>query len=270
MIFDYTDHKIYLKNVYLKRAAHKPGYSLTVMAKALGFAKSSFSEILRGKKNFSNEAAMRVAKRLNLNGAEEEYFCTLCQLEKTKSPEIREILVSRLNALRPTKQKRNSYDLSVDTFKLIADWYHLAILELCSLDPPITLSPHTASQKLEISLSEAGSAIDRLHRLGLLSKEANGFFRRNTENLWIESDHSNEALKKFHTQMIEKAMKSLEMQTPKERLIRSKTFGLNPELLPKADEIMEEYFSKIEILSLQSKSKKYVYHLSNQMFKISK
>lgn len=60
--------------------------------------------------------------------------------------------------------------ISQDIFATIADWYHLAILDL-SLMKDFKSSPSWISARLGISVLEAKIAVDRLVRLGFFKVE---------------------------------------------------------------------------------------------------
>src|SRR6185312_11721978 len=133
-------------------------YSLRAFSKTLGLAPSTVSEVLKGTKNLSAEAAMRVAQKLGLNVAETDYFALLVQFESVKSLEVRAQIAKRLEAIQP---KRPVTDMSIDVFRTIADWYHLPILELTRLNG-VHITPELAAERLGISVIEARAAIERL------------------------------------------------------------------------------------------------------------
>jgi uncharacterized protein (TIGR02147 family) len=90
------------------------------------------------------------------------------------------------------------------------------------------------------------------------------------KGLQTASEIPNEALRKFHEQMLNKAVQALTTQTPKEKFIGSETFAFDEASLQKATDIIEECFSKIVYLASSQADKKNVYHLGIQMFRLNK
>lgn len=265
MIFDYTDYRIFLKNVLAEKAKAGEGYSLRAFAEKLGVSNSYFSEVLGDKKSLSLELAYKVAFKLHLTAAETEYFCLLIQLEKEEDPYFREEFSKRLKALNP---KRKTHDLSVDLFAIISNWHHYAILELTQLTG-FRLSAAAAAKRLSISKSEAEVAIDRLVRLELLIQDAKHGYLKAHQNLMVASSFHNQGIKQFHKQILQKADESVDRQTPQERLSATEVFPVDSKTLAEADRLSLEFFAAIQKLSERAKVKDAVYALSVHFFNLT-
>src|SRR4051812_44982521 len=109
MVFEFTNYRLYLKQVLVERTKRNPSYSLRALASQIGVAPSTLSEIFRDKKKFSVEKASGIAVKLGLSEKETSYFCLLVQRESVKSKELQNILQERLNNLNP---KNKIFDLS--------------------------------------------------------------------------------------------------------------------------------------------------------------
>lgn len=265
MLLQEQNYRSYLKSTLVEKIERNLGYSLRALARDLGISPSSLSEVMKGKKNFSAATALSIAQKLGLNSLEQEYFLLLVQIESAKSIAVKENLQARAHSLNPSMTVR---DLSVDMFKVIADWYHFAILELTHV-AGFSFRAESIAKKLGISTLEAETALDRLLRLELLEKSPKGGYRKTDSHLLSASEVPSGALRKFHQQMLEKAGESLTTQTPKEKIVGSETFALDPKQLLEANRITEEYFQKMVKLSALGK-KKSVYHLGVPFFKLTK
>lgn len=266
MIYEHLDFKTFLRAVLVEKISRNPSYSLRAMAKNLDVSPSTLSEMIRGKRNLSVERAMQIAAKLGLDSAESEYFCLLVQRGQVKDPGMQEIIQKRMQSLNPEASKINN--LSVDLFRMIADWYHSAILHLCDLKD-FNFKSTEIAQRLGITVFEAEAAIERLLRLELLSIDENGHAVR-TNDFLAEATIPNESLRKFHKQTLEKAIDSLQSQTPSEKLMRTETITIDPALLPQADQLMEEFVAKLNLLFKKSENKTDVYHLGIQFFNLTK
>jgi uncharacterized protein (TIGR02147 family) len=261
-----SSYRDILKIELADRIALNPAYSLRAMAKQVKLSPSMLSALLTGKKYISAERAFSIAKALKFDKKKNEYFVTLVQLETVKSEELKNSLIEKLLVLAPQDKSRT---LDLDVFRVISDWYHLSMLELTHVDD-FSLNPATAAQALGISKMEAEVAIERLLRLELLEKDSKGRLGKAENLILATSPIPNQALRKYHEQMLKKASESLETQTPDQKFVGSETFAFDEKHLKKATEIIEECFTKIINLAGSKKNKKQVYHLGIQMFRLTK
>ena len=265
MIYEHASYRTYLRATLAERIAKNPAYSLRAMARQLTLSPSFLSEILAGDNNLSSARALSLGRGLGLAGPELEYFQLQVQLEGTQDPELKSSLLERQKVLNPTRQPQ---DLSVDVFKAIADWYHVPILEMANLER-FDFTPAGISQALGIKQVEAQAAVERLLRLELLFQDSAGKISKAKEQWLISSKIPNEALRKYHRQMLGKAIDSLETQTPKEKFIGSETFPFDATQLQQARGVIEECFSKLVKLAATGKKRKKIYHLGIQFFDLT-
>jgi uncharacterized protein (TIGR02147 family) len=261
-----TSYRELLKLELADRVAANPSYSLRAMARQLKVSPAMLSAMLSGKRNLSAKRAFDIARALKFSKNKTEYFVTLVQYDSARSNETRADLMEKLITLMPRKQANK---LDLDHFKLIADWYHAGVLKMTSTNHT-TLSPAAIADYFGISKDEASDAVERLTRLSLLEKDQSGRLSQTNKGLQTASEIPNEALRKFHEQMLNKAVQALTTQTPKEKFIGSETFAFDEASLQKATDIIEECFSKIVYLASSQADKKNVYHLGIQMFRLNK
>lgn len=263
---DQQSYRDFLKEVLAEKVRKNPSYSLRAMASQLDLSPSTLSEVLKGKRNISTERASAVAKRLGFSKEQKEFFCLLVEFEKSKSLERKTDIAEMIQAKLPRAQ---FYDLQVDSFRSIADWYHSAIVELTEIKG-FKMNADAIAKALGISSIEAEAALSRLKRLKLLVEKSNGDVKKASGHWLVESHQPNEALRRFHRQMLEQAIESLESQSPQEKLIRTETLAINPKDLKKVEKLMDEFFERVLAICAHSSSKSHVYHLSSQFFRISK
>jgi len=265
MIFEHPNYRSYLKAVFADRAARRPAYSVRAFAKQLGLAQSFLAEILRNKKNLSPEGALRIAASLGLNRDETDYFSALVQLEITKDEDVRASILDRIRAFRP---QGGVTDLSVDTFKVISDWYHIPILELTYLKD-FDFTPENVSRRLGISLTEAEVGIERLLRVELLER-VKGKYRKTKNYVLFQSAIPNKAVARFHQHYLDHAKKAVDGLPPAERFGASEIYPLSPDNLARARKILEGAIEQIRTLSEKTPIKTEVYALGVHLFPITK
>lgn len=265
MIYEHTDYRAFLRNLLTERIQKNPAYSLRALARQMGCAPSTLSEILRGQKGLSPARALQAGLKMGLSEDESEYLGLMAQLDQSALASEKDYCLQKMRRLNPRPQVR---DLSVDTFKLIADWYHIPLLELAEIQG-FQLTADTAAQKLGLTRLESQTALDRLERLELIQKDSNGTYRRQAGRNLVTAHVPNEALRHFHRSMLGKAQESLETQSPTEKIVGSETYAMDSHLLEKARTLTERYFSDMVALSEQSQNKDQLYHLGVQFFRLT-
>tara|TARA_Y100000590_G_scaffold469940_1_gene660814 strand:+ start:236 stop:982 length:747 start_codon:yes stop_codon:yes gene_type:complete len=235
-------------------------------AQQMNIPPSLISQILRGKRNLTLGNAERVVEKLSLKDKERDYFFTLVQYENSKNLKIKEVLRERLQDIRP--EKKEIFDLSLDTFQMIARWYHHPIIQIFGI-PGFKVSAASIAKRLGIHVSQAQEALDRLVKLEILKYE-DGKYSRLQSSTYVESFVPNDALRAFHKEMLAKAIESVEEQNNTERFLGSETFCFNPEDLEDANEIMKNCFKSLVRLAAKSKSPNEVYQVGIQFFRLTK
>jgi uncharacterized protein (TIGR02147 family) len=235
------------------------------MARQMGLAPSLLSDVLSGSRNISLERSMVVSRSLPLTTRERDYFTALVQFETARDPEAKSLILEKINSLRA---RAPVHDVGLDSFQAISEWYHFPILEMTQLHG-VTVNPMTIARQLEITRMEAAAALERLERLGLLRKTEDGRYEKLHDNNIAQSPHKNEALRNFHRKLLQKAIESLETQSPEEKWIGSETVAIDPKQLPEAYEIIEEFMNKMVRLFDRGKKRTRIYHMGLQLFRLS-
>ncbi len=264
MLYEHQNYRTFLKQVLVEKN-EKTNYSLRSFSEKLNVSHSFLSEVLNHRKSLSMDLAFKIAVRLGLTDSETQYFCLLVQMEQEKEPDYQEKLQIRMRSLNPNQA---AYDLSTDVFKLISDWYHIAILELPLLTG-FQLTAEHAAEKLGITKWEAEVAMERLLRLGLLKKSRDGSLKKTHREILGNSPVSNEAFQKYHRQMLEKAGDALKSQTPSERLSATDVVAIDSRDLKKIDRLARDFTAKVMAIANQCKHKNSLYALTVHFFKIN-
>ena len=263
-VYQYPTCREFFRAVLADRIGRRPGYSLRSLARSVDVSPTQLCQVLNGRKRMSPTSALRVGKKLGLPTREQTYLTLLAQYELETDPAGRAEIHSRIEGLRPDA----THDVDADSFRVIANWYHFPILQMTYLDD-CDLSAVSISRRLGISELEAGEAVDRLQRLGLLAKDARGRWKSANARVVVGASERNDAIRQFHRQMLIRAIGSLETQTPDQKKIGSETFAGDPEQLSEANEILEETFNRILALFGKGKKKTRIYHLGIQLFELT-
>lgn len=154
-----------------------------------------------------------------------------------------------------------------DSFSLIADWYHFAILELLQI-PSAQAESSWISKKLSISRQQAEDALKRMVRLGLLKKTDSGLEVTN-ENNATTNDVPSEAIRSFHLQILQKAITAL--TSPAEaREISSSLLAFDPAELAAAKQMIRQFRRNFSKKFGAKRANSSVFALCTQFFSLTK
>lgn len=259
------DYRTILKDEFEERCKHNRSYSLRAFARDLEVGSGRMTEILKGKQGVSRRSAIHIAAKLGYNDSERELFCDIVDSSCSRSVVRRKLAAIRLEKYRDRKDQT----LTLDAFHVIADWYHFAILELCQLKG-FKSDINWIAKRLGIAPKLIELAIDRLLRLDLLEMKENGEYVTREEFTASPSGMPSEAIKNFHTQVMEKALLALRTQSLSERDFSTMVFAFDKKQMPKAKEVLKEFRRNFSKHVGPSDDKNCVYALSMQLFQIDK
>lgn len=158
------DFRLFLLSELTRRARVNPAFSLRAFARLLGVESSRLSKILRGHRPVGAKLIPRLAQKLGLSQPEIDGFVESAPGRKNGANKKKEESPA---ATRAYKQ------LSQDTFEMIENWQHYAILEMMKLKD-FENDLKWIAKALKISVNEARENVERLQRVGLLDIKEDG------------------------------------------------------------------------------------------------
>lgn len=242
----------WLANEFLKRRKKNPRYSLRSFAQKTGISSGRLSEILSGKRRLTARLCERVADGLLLSPEQRETLAQL--LAKGRRAQV----ASVSPAFKP---------VNADVFKAIADWEHWALLSLLRTDD-FHSDISWMAQRLGISVVEVRQALQRLLRLGLITREGSTY-RRVSEHLTTTHEIPSAALKKSHVQSLKQAIACITDVPLELRDVTSVTMVIDPERLPEAKQLIREFRRQLAVI-MENGAKKEIYNLNIQFVPVSK
>jgi uncharacterized protein (TIGR02147 family) len=268
-VYDFSEPRDFLADVLQEKQSTNPRFSLRAWSKQLGLASpAALSLILRGERRLQPDLVAKIADSLKLKREEQNYLQVLTLYSNSSSETEKQLYSDLLKQLRPDKEFST---LTLDRFRTIADWHHFAIYEMVDLRDFREDSAWIAERlESQITPTMASDAIERLIRLQLLSRSKDGHLRKsNQSQVFTTTDVPSDALKKYHTQMLEKAIQALKSQNVQEREISSNTIAIDKKRLPEAKKVIRRFQNEIAELC-ESSAAHEVYQLNVQFFRITK
>lgn len=217
-----------------QRLERNPRYSLRAFAKTLDVPVSSLSRAISGQRSLSVPSANRIATKLRLSPRESALFIGSLSGQSKKSK----------NSAPETSNASATddvYEVGERTFRIIADWYHFAILEMTFLKKFNSDSKAIAAS-LGISPVEATMAITRLKDAGLLEKGTQGL-RKTQKTIWVkkQNNQTSDALIEHQKQCLTRAIDAVTTIPFSERASSTMTMPIDPKKIPLAQRMIEEF-----------------------------
>jgi transcriptional regulator with XRE-family HTH domain len=201
-----------------------PRYSLRSFARQLELDHSTLSQVLRGKRPLTAKAVRRIGARLGLSGDLTDY----------------DIRCARGSTPAGVPASGPEAQISLDTFHVISDWHHCAILELTRLK---TFRPESRwiAAALGLSIPEVNIALQRLLRLRLLEMDGRRWHDRGGD-AGIGADEMTPMLRlKVQQQAHELALDAARMVPADRQEHQSATLAVNSRRLRRLRALMAEF-----------------------------
>lgn len=261
----HSDYRVVLKEELDRRKRRNPSYSQRAFARDLGLRPNRLSEILRAKQGLSGRSGDAVAVRLPFSEEEREHFRQLVLAEHASTA------AERARARKAVERYRTSPDyetLEEARFRVIGEWYHLAILELVKL-ADFRSSVAWVADRLGIDRSIARLAVARLKRLRLI--ETNGErWKLPAPNHEVAGGYPSETIRRFHDQVLELARAALRDQPVDERDFSAIFTAVPRSRLPEIKDRLNEFWRRIDEEFGSAESPDEVYCLATQLFSLTK
>ncbi|MDH4467209.1 MAG: TIGR02147 family protein [Bacteriovoracaceae bacterium] len=225
----------YLTEELEKRSTNNPKYSLRAFARDLKISPQRLSDLIRGRYGLSGAQAKLIAEGLCLSSEEQRRFISSAEMLHARSE------LKRRKARQEFQQSSKPVSsLTLDAFKIISDWYHYAILEL-TYTKDFNSDASWIASCLEISKFTAEKAIERLKRLDLLVINKNGALKCTSEFVATPTGIPSNSLRKFHKQLLEKAINAIDVQTVGERDFGSTIMAIDQSCLDDAKQDLKKF-----------------------------
>jgi uncharacterized protein (TIGR02147 family) len=245
------DFRLWLQQELLRRCRANPKYSLRAFASFLKVEPSELSKILNGKRSISSRKFEQFCERLSLD------------------PEQRRGFLGKAET-RASENEASYQQLSLDSFQVIAEWHHYAILELTTV-VGFKSDPSWVGNALGISVHEVKAAVERLERLGFLEVSPGGRWIDRSGNITtVGNEFTALAFRKLQKAVLEKALVALEETPFNHRDQSSMTMAIDVSLLPEAKERIRKFRRSLCAFLQNGKKRDHVYQLGVSLYPLTR
>lgn len=198
-----SEPREYVRMEFELRHRRSPAYSLRAFARDLKMSPSSLSEFLQGKLGLSHQRVDRLAEMIRLSEQQRVHWHDLMNARWARDP------VSKKQAqLRVQSRVRNHPGrLDLEKFKVVADWYHFAILSALEVGSAFQ-KPSRLAKALRLRVGTVQDALKRLVHTGLLVED-NGTYKPSSSSSFAGDETPDEAVRESHRQVLKLAERAL-------------------------------------------------------------
>ncbi len=268
-LFNYSDYRTFLRDYVEHKKKKDPTWSYAVWARRLKLkSPSTLVMIVNGQRNPGDSLSKELTTYFKLNEKQQAYFEGLVRLEKVKADTRLAVLV--MEDLSKAHPKGHFTHLNAQQFSVISHWYFYAIREMVNLKHFVE-DPKWISRQLgnEVNPKKITDAISTLLELKLLKRLPSGKLAQDQGRIDTSYDVADEGLKRFHSQMLEKAHHSIRSTPLDDRENVGTTFGIKKEKLPEAKKLIRK-FKKDFCHLLEQTNSDAIYQLEIAFFPLTK
>ena len=230
-----------IKNNFETRLKKNPRYSLRAFARDLEVSVGRLSEILNSKSGLSLANAEKIANKLDLSAKEKDLFLNQVTLEHGRSSLSREIAKKSISNLN--SKGLDFVEIDLETFKIVSDWYHYAIMDLVETHS-FREDSEWIAKRFGINKFQVEQALERLKKTNLVEIK-NNKIKTTNKTVATTTDVPSEAIKNFHRQILKKASDAIDFQSVEERDITSITVPMDVNLIPELKNKIKKFRREI-------------------------
>ncbi|HEX2955282.1 MAG TPA: TIGR02147 family protein [Chitinispirillaceae bacterium] len=175
-IFSYTDFRKYLTDYYDDRKRSDPRFSYRSLSDQSGINPGNFVKMLKGERNLTLVAAIKLSNPLGLNKRERDYFQAMIRFSQAKSHDEKKRCFEELIAFKESSVRI----LDAGYYMFYDKWYYTAVRETLSFFPLTDNNFAELGKTIipGISVKQVENAVKLLLELNLIIKDANGCYQR--------------------------------------------------------------------------------------------
>lgn len=242
-VTSFNDYRSFLKAAFESRKQQQRNFNLARWARLLSLKSSStLIMILNGERNPGTRLVEGFIQDLRLTQQEADHFRNLVNLEKAQSnPHLRALLLEQM----PVMKSPNRQLIQMKYFRMVSQWYFLAIRELASL-PNFKEDPEWIQKRLrfDVPKNEIAEALEVLLATELLQRDEEGRLVY-PSSVTTTFDVPDDGIKRFHQGAFELAKEAVEKVPVAEREMLNATFTCKTDKLPaikrRIREVLEDF-----------------------------
>lgn len=241
-VFEYTDYRHFLRDLYLSKKESRSGYSYRRFAADLGFSASNHIHlIISGKRHLSQDGVDKLKHYLRWSAQQKKFFEHLLFLARAETTDAKVRHQIELDKILGKRRKM----VHPDQYLYFSTWYIPVLRELFALKtftPTLTWMMQTVTPA--INKSQIKDGLDVLKRLGMIVKDGTRF-RQSAAYIATLPELTSDMVHHYHKALLKLSMRALNGPAD-ERDISLMTISLSKTQFAWLKQRMADFRSEIE------------------------
>ena len=241
-ILDYYDYHKYLRRYYEERKAVDSNFSYRYIQHHVGIDPGYLVKIFQSQKELSLKYIPRLAKLLQLNKRETQYFELMVNFSRAKkNNQIKYYFEKMLDFLEFDKKR-----VETDKYEFYQKWYYTAVREAIGIFR--FTGDYTKLAKMiqpPIKPSEAKKSVELLLRLGFVKKNRDATYEVTSRFITTGEEWNSIAIRSYQDETLKLAQNALNTIPKNERDISTLTLSLSPKGFAKVKESVKRCRSEM-------------------------
>jgi uncharacterized protein (TIGR02147 family) len=231
---EYTDFRLYLKDVYeFRRATESTGlrsYSYSTFSAAADIRSPNYLKlIIEGRRNISDDMITKFARALRLNRLDTEEFRALVRYGQANEPMERNQYLKELSDLR-SKRAFAAGEINQQNWEKVPDWIGWVLFAMAE-QANVDFTPKSLQKlfRAKASTEDIQASLQKLLESGDLARGESGEVFKARDLVESPQDLPVALIRKLQAELIYLGIESLFRDSPKEREFGAMTVALTEE-----------------------------------------
>lgn len=263
-VFDYYDYREFLKDS-IEFLRTKGKFSVRSFAAQVGFKSIGFlTMVLKKERNLSLKSAQKIAEALHLQKSDSDFFEKLVLFNQAETLEDKDL---RYQDLLNFHKFRSIRQADAAQYEFFAHWYVVAVLE--ALGTELAKGGLDAiAASMRVDRSKVDHAIEILSRLKFIEKNGQTW-KRLEPAISTEREIKNLTVRRFHREMIAKALETIDGLPAKDRELGSLTISLSSAKFEELRRRIFQFQQDLNALYSDDPDPEKIYQMNIQLFPLA-
>jgi uncharacterized protein (TIGR02147 family) len=267
-LLDYLDYRKYLHDVFAEKKRSVPHFSHRNLMQKLSLkTPGHMLLVMQGRRNLTQDIAIKLAAYLKLNRKESEYLLTLTRYTDAKTPAEKQYLFEELLSYR----LRSGATVPAANYRFYEKWCYSAIRAALDVEPfKGDYAGLAASLCPPVTAMEAKNAVELLLQLGMAHRDKEGYVRPAETAISTGDQWQSAIVQNLQRQFIDLGKESLDRVDREERDISNLTVTVSPETFELIKKNVRELRSRILAMGCAEQNPDRVLQVNIQIFPLQR
>jgi uncharacterized protein (TIGR02147 family) len=266
-IFEYTDYRQYLRDLFDEKKRQNAGFSHRVLAQKLGLSTSNYVMlIMQGKRNLNADLRYRMSAVFKHSSKEAEHFEHMVNFAHAKTSSEKNYYFTKMISMRKLLKMKVLHD---SQYEYLSTWYNPVIRELVTHSEwDGNFDVLAKMVRPSITASQAKKSVDLLIKCGLITFK-DGEYVQTSPLVTTEKSLVSLAITGFHQEMCKRALDILDSPDRENRNVTGATLHISRKTFEMIKEELARCRSTILAMAQADAEADSVYHMNLQLFPVS-